>query len=942
VQKINAKNVLEYSTLPGIFPRIKSLFGSGFGQIAFLIAYILQAARLLPPNHPYLNPVNIGKFSIRQVFAQAGSHLVFDRQHIDQIVIFVALMSGFTLLVLQFVFLIVSFLFTPAHAQFAVPFVDMFDTALPDQDIAFQLMDKIFGVPGFFGSSFDMAAPLPFQEALQGLFAFYSYALLLIAVIVFLYYVFVLIAETAQSGTPFGRRFNHLWAPLRLVVALGLLVPITWGFNSAQYIVLTAAKMGSGFATNGWLIYNSSLDNALGVADNEKLFARPKVPDTWPIAKFMLLANTCREAYRRLGVADIGAYLAKPGAAPQPVVPLNGGAQIPFRDAVDYYGQRDVTIVFGRYEADDSAYGNVIPYCGSVIIYVQTSMDGSEAGSDPTLIGPWTVQEQYYAMIAFLWGDSAATIMGNAFAEVVTSWYLPEDSGTSCRVAMVDTPYSASGITCAGGVTPDFFREMRNNRQQLFEVQVLGAYDDMVAAAANIGLSPELQARGWAGAGMWYNKLAEMNGVFSAAVTYLPAVGEYPMPLKALIEEKRKKDKNIPLASFFTPHLSSGETVVLPDRNMQLVMQVLHQAFEKMGNDSLMMESETLKKQNVFIDTINYFTGLNGIYTLRENSDIHPMVGLVALGKGIVDSAIRSLFTATLFSFGSGLAGVLPDGMGAAAGFMGAASSIFSTVATLGLSIGFILYYVIPFLPFIYFYFAVGAWVKTVFEAMVGVPLWALAHLRIDGNGLPGDSAMGGYYMILEIFLRPILTVFGLIGSLIIFAALVRTLHDIFPLVTSNLAGFDNNPCDAAAGACDFSKNVTVDPTNAIVTELLQYKRSTIDEFFFTIIYTIIVYMMATASFKLIDQVPQQILRWMGAGTQVFADNMPDAAQNLKGYIGTGAFMMTSNLSQSIIQSSGRLGSGLAKALKSDKDDANLTGGIPGAPRGQGRSNNSN
>ena len=62
------------------------------------------------------------------------------------------------------------------------------------------------------------------------------------------------------------------------------------------------------------------------------------------------------------------------------------------------------------------------------------------------------------------------------------------------------------------------------------------------------------------------------------------------------------------------------------------------------------------------------------------------------------------------------------------------------------------LFYIIPFMPFIYFFFAVGTWVKAIFEAMVGVPLWALAHIRIDGQGLPGDAAMNGYYLLLEIF----------------------------------------------------------------------------------------------------------------------------------------------------------------------------------------------
>ena len=95
-------------------------------------------------------------------------------------------------------------------------------------------------------------------------------------------------------------------------------------------------------------------------------------------------------------------------------------------------------------------------------------------------------------------------------------------------------------------------------------------------------------------------------------------------------------------------------------------------------------------------------------------------------------------------------------------------------------------------MPFLFFFFAVGTWVKTIFEAMVGVPLWALAHIKIDGEGLPGDAAGSGYFMILEILLRPIMVIFGLIAAMIIFVTQVRILHLIWDLVVDGVgAGSD-------------------------------------------------------------------------------------------------------------------------------------------------------
>lgn len=223
----------------------------------------------------------------------------------------------------------------------------------------------------------------------------------------------------------------------------------------------------------------------------------------------------------------------------------------------------------------------------------------------------------------------------------------------------------------------------------------------------------------------------------------------------------------------------------------------------------------------------------------------------------MVESAVRSLGYAAL---GTTLGAA---GVGGALG--GIAANFFISVAMMGLTVGFVLFYVVPFLPFIYFFFAVGGWLKGIFEAMVGAPLWALAHIRIDGHGMPGNAAINGYFLIFEVFLRPILTLFGLLASISIFSALVEVLNSIFSIVTENVGGYDMESELAATAATSTSENM----------------RSKIDEFFFTVIYAIIVYLIAMSSFKLIDTIPNNILRWMGQSVATFGDQREDPAQGL-------------------------------------------------------------
>jgi hypothetical protein len=308
---------------------------------------------------------------------------------------------------------------------------------------------------------------------------------------------------------------------------------------------------------------------------------------------------------------------------------------------------------------------------------------------------------------------------------------------------------------------------------------------------------------------------------------------------------------------------------------------------------------------NIFIDFISVVFGLNGLFDLRScsvidpatgQSIIHPLAQLATIGKSLVENAIRSMAMAMGAAFGGGMIGMLSTSLGAA---LGSASGMFVGVATIGLSAGFVLYYILPFLPFIYFFFAVGSWVKSIFEAMVGAPLWALAHLRIDGEGLPGSSAASGYFLIFEIFLRPIVTVFGLIGGMAVFGAMAAMLNNLFDLVVMNVTG-------APPGGSNTTMNPTV---------VQSFRRGVLDQFFFTIMYAVLLYMMATSSFKMIDTIPKYVMRWMNSRVSTFNDNKTDPTQGLTQYAALGGAEISGRLFGAGQQGAKGLGQAIGAAV---------------------------
>ncbi len=939
--KVKPGQVLSYTLLPGIVPRVKDFSQEGFGWLAHLMALIYAMARLLPPGHPYLNPANKGRFGVRHVIAEAAKNLKFSWKNADQIIIFLALLSGFVLLIMQFVILVWGFVIQPAFAQVFTPGI------VPDNDIAFMLLDKIFAIPNLYNSQFDpnvATAIPPFNRGLHALLHFYSIAMLVIAVLILLYYIMVVVAETAQSGTPFGQRFAHVWAPIRLVVALGLLVPINYGLNSAQYIVLYAAKIGSNFGTHAWIMFNDNLatnttagsPNALGVNGNAQLIARPKVPDIQGLLRFMSVAVACKKLYEEdsrtaSGITKhIRPYLVKDDLAAEVTyaAPLyfDGSYGPPItpptvNSALGFYGGKNIRIVFGHdggragggsasmpgvAAADNSEYssfdGGIEPTCGELSVPVSSS----------AYLGTQFVAMLYYYYSLYMWDDAELAALGDR----VVQKHLKSD-------ALAVAP--SIGDKGAGELPDNSFKQDRNNHfQMIFNSGSIVGYAAMTSPAVlDLSVQTDVLNRGWAGAGIWYNKISEWNGALSSAVFNVPSVALMPKVMEEVKELRRAAVKKNSVNDMYNPDVKDGK-IELKDGELRFA-RGLNDVYQYWTVADTLTPAGEKPSGQVLVDIANAIFGLDGLVAMR-NSDriytavtglyagstpppVHPLAQLTAAGKSILDHAIGNLMVALGGSAMHGMLEILDvPGAATAQGI----SSLYVSFVSIGLTAGFLLYYVLPFLPFIYFFFAVGSWVKTIFEAMVGVPLWALAHLRIDGDGLPGESAVNGYYLILEIFIRPILTVFGLLAGMIVFTAMVRTFNGMFDLVLSNMAGFGDP-----------------DPTATNDVLGLSFQRGAIDKFFFTIMYTLVVYMMAMASFKMIDKVPQGILRWFGSSTPSFADDRDDPSQGLVRYA---AYSGSSMANQAVgamaegARAGGQTAGAVGNLLRSNKTSSTISG----------------
>ena len=857
---IDKSKIAKAVLLPGIIPRLKDLFTSPLIFLAYGYAYLFSLVRLLPENHPYLQKQNFGKYGLFQVLGAASEKIEFNLQNIDRVIAYFAVIASLFIMMILGVLSLLFIVLNSAWAQNPVPpanLAALISTPAPANDIALMMLDATFGIPGIYNSSMMPATPSAFHGAMQnGIFGVYNAMFLVIGVVIMCIHVMHVIFDTIQSGTLFGQRFNSFWGPLRLLLGVGLLLPVNYNMNSAQYVALYTAKFGSGLATNAWTSLTSRTPVPIGGVDvtagaYRNLISAPSVPDINALVGFMHLVKVCEYFYENLnnGRPDdkqIDAYQIYYNNAV--LMPGNYGTAVTNTD-----GQA-ITIRFGEQNSESGQIGNIDPLCGEVTINV---VNGLAPGANAAYEGHYNLLRAIYD------GAGAAFSPILAFSEHINKLHVKNFGG--CPLA---NTYNAAG-TCDDEIPsqyPHYFYQPGSPTQMASQAIVTSAVAEL-STATELDYGVTLASRGWAGAGLWYGRVTDLNGTMTEAVMSIPSATKMPLILQNLIDKRMQNDQDVSAADLFDDKNGEGEAIknlgLQVDGEEQL-LKVLNETYRIMLGPESSLQQDTTNNASAMssIESIlNMIFGTSGLANMIENRDTHAMFQLTAVGKGLIETSIRNLLTSTIASAGGGLLSQLDS---PAAKIMGnvtsAVASLSATIGQITLTAGIILFYIVPLMPFMYFFFACGRWVKSVFEALVGAPLWALGHLKYDGEGL-GDMAISGYYLLFEIFIRPILIVFGLIAGLSIFGAMVTVLNDIFTIVTTNLSGFEHNTATA-----------DLDVESA---------RGRIDQFFFTLFYVVVVYMMAQSAFKLIDMIPNQILRWMGSSTSSFGDMAQDPMENL-------------------------------------------------------------
>lgn len=802
------------------------------------IAIMFVQAGLLRPNHPammYGLAKDVPNFKFSDLIGEAWYNLrVNDGNSPYQYGMFVGVIMMICLTVVSAFMFITNMFLSTAQAQiFDHPTVNtdvgaatastggIFQLNPTSDDLAIDLLNRVIRQ-----SAYGDGAPM--SVSLGPLMGIYNTALLVIASLVVFWAIVSIIIDTARTGQIGGGRHSIVWVPIRFVFALGLMIPLGTGFSGGQLITLKIAEWGSNLATNGWIAYVDSVNDS-------SLVALKPVPEDIGVDLAYGLARieTCRLTYNGLN--------KQAGGSPTNFIYYTyGGLLSPDRNrAVPpsnwTLGQDKVNLYVGN--------NSVADRCGHIVV------QNPNPETVAAVRGFGRLQDDMLEAFRI-----AKTAHYNAFFNTLPVPAEKVGCGLSHEYQNINSAggsvCSSFDLTYADGNFPkaDIINTAAQQYARAVDTASTAAYQKVVDYVTDPDFLTEMQDMGWAGMGVWYFKIQQFNSALDAILT--PTVSVEQGSLELIEDENffsslfKDKEKDEVLSG-------TAETLKAFDEWWVTESAALgpNTIVGKFSQNNVRTESP---QQNTSGDAGKFQKYMNKTFgnfnVIKFDDDLYPMAELINLGTQMVTMAIGGYVAVAALSLVGGTK-ILGSGPGVDTLITGPVGDLIGMMLTLLLGAGLLLKYYIPLIPWIRVLFAVLSWVISVFEAVVIVPLLALANLSTDGEGLFTQTGRNLWISSLQVILRPIMTVIGFVASLLIFNAIVGYVNDTYN-VAINLSGY--------GGGFYYPISVVV----------------------YSIIYVVVVYSLINSTFKIMEELPSAAMKWMG-GPQDMSFN----DSNMEGYI---------------------------------------------------------
>lgn len=676
-----------------------------------------------------------------------------------------------------------------------------------------------------FGPIFPSVAGGTSTTVFSTIIGYFNVIMLVIGGILFFYNATVGLLQSAHEGSVLGQRWSSLWAPLRILFAVGLLVPMPGlgGYNLVQAGVAYVVKGSTNAASAVW-----STSANLVISGRVAVTTSPAtVP---PDVMRVLYENAACEAI----VNHHMAVAAPSGSSPY---------------FVDYITRGENGRITGISYLRANGEETRPRICGTFATpplpdYIDRLQN------NPNSVGG--IPDSARAQIETAFASTHASVLSGSLNDLrsLTASMLPVllDNGqeTPDISAPIISIYQQANQRLSDGTDQIMDLALGVDREgQEARNALMARITGTCTGGAGVDDEDiaECYGEGWIGAGSWFMMIAQLNNEISSLTRAVPTAetGTYlSRPGSASDRELHAVSGGLPGSGARLSPVAGSPADPTGMAGLHHLMDRYMVAFDRstaglaaLGFPMKREDLHTLSDGNAS-GALDNIPGLSN--WVREGRDrilssfspgsgnfgADPMIGLSVLGQWLITGSGILLAAAVGTGFLSG----------GALGVM--VMPLFVALLTAGATLSMLL----PIMPFVFWVLAVTGYFILVIEAMIAVNLWAIAHMRMDGEGISGEAGRNGWLMILALLMTPVLMVFGFLIGMTLFRVTSALLDiGIFQALSGILGG-------------SLLMNII-----AIVT--------------FGIFMAIFYMILLERSFSLVSEFPGRVLRWMGAGAQL-------------------------------------------------------------------------
>ena len=674
-------------------------------------------------------------------------------------------------------------LFLPSMA-----FAQIFGGDISDDDVSVnQFLKPLFGrlveLGGGSGGGSD-----PFVELL----ATFNAGVLVLGGILVFYTLVAGTLSTAHDGEMLGKRWSSVWVPIRTALGAAAVMPSLGGYAVIQAVVMWLALQGVMAANKMWSVYlDSTLETTMFMPPGNDRQIREAFHD-------MFMSNVCTSGFRK-GQGLLGSWGSAVNLNPIPSV---------------------VTPVDSALGVKGFQYGPLGSMCGRVLLPQKSSPAGASQVADGPASAAALVDAQGLnaALASVHWSNlNRAQTSLEQLANRLVEGQLDQATFDSTMDTLVST-YSSELRTAA-------IEQYNSQKETIHQNLVAGMKKD-----------------GWALAGMYYMAIIRAQDEITRAISQMPGTASGPMSGSGsfAIDFATSGLGGAVTHQLLNAFVGSGERKAWFQEAEGFVSganSANQTSIEQMGNDAT-GRSWVMKLVSWFINDDQVFLGATSNFAQQNQN---PIVMAKNLGENL---------TATAWAgFGAGvvLLGASGIGMGVAGDWAEVLSGPLFAVFAMLVVPGATLSTYVPMIPYILWVGVMIGWVLLVIEAIIGSPIWAVAHMAPDGDGVVGRGGQG-YMLVLSLVLRPPLMILGLVCS-------ITLMNPLGYFINSTFLG---------------SFAIGVNPGPFALTQLIAG----------CIIYVVVMVSVIHRVFTLVHVIPDRILRWIGGG----GNELGEQAQGMESF----------------------------------------------------------